>query len=123
MPSRMSPRTTYAVFREHLALRRANKVAQDIRRNYSPAVVALTTYGVFRGHKGVLECSRRLKKALPKARFRYIRQLVFGELAFLVWTATSASGRRIDDGVDTFVIRDGRIVLRTVHYTVARARR
>ena len=92
------------MFRDHLALRRADRIAEHIRRNYSPAVVALTSHGIFRGHKGVMECARRLKKAIPSARSR-------------------SASRRIDDGVDTFVIRDGRIGTKTVRYTVLRTKR
>jgi hypothetical protein len=35
----------------------------------------------------------------------------------LEWSAESATSRA-DDGVETFLVRDGKIVLQTVHYTV-----
>lgn len=38
-----------------------------------------------------------------------------GDLAFLVWRADS-DRFRIERGADTFLIRDGRIVMQTIHY-------
>jgi hypothetical protein len=38
---------------------------------------------------------------------------------FLEWTATSAA-TKVEDGIDTFVVRDGQIAVRTVRYTVPR---
>jgi len=45
---------------------------------------------------------------------------VDGEHALLHWSAQSASAN-VDLGVDTFVIRDGRIVLQTVSYQLKHA--
>jgi hypothetical protein len=43
--------------------------------------------------------------------------LVDGNVAFLEWTA-EGEGAGVRDGVDTFVVRDGKIVAQTIHYTV-----
>lgn len=43
-----------------------------------------------------------------------------GEVGFLEWTA-EADGGRVDDGADSYVIRNGRIVAQTIHYTVTPA--
>ena len=37
--------------------------------------------------------------------------------AFLEWTASGPTAR-VRDGADSFVIRDGQIVVETIHYTV-----
>jgi hypothetical protein len=42
-----------------------------------------------------------------------------GDVLFLEWTATSAA-TKVEDGIDTFVFRDGQIVVQTVRYTVQR---
>jgi hypothetical protein len=42
---------------------------------------------------------------------------VDGETAYLEWSARSGE-RRVEDGVDTFLVRDGLIVVQTVRYTV-----
>lgn len=73
--------------------------------------------GVFRGHGGVRELSRKLQEQLPNCTFRDGTQLVVDDLAFLEWTATSDAGQ-VRDGADSFVIRDGRIVGQTIHYTI-----
>jgi len=36
---------------------------------------------------------------------------------FIEWTATSAA-TKVEDGIDTFIFRDGMIRLQTVRYTV-----
>jgi hypothetical protein len=36
---------------------------------------------------------------------------------FIEWSAIAAN-TRVDDGIDTFVFRDGEIVVQTVRYTV-----
>jgi hypothetical protein len=38
-------------------------------------------------------------------------------VCFLEWTARSDEAK-IEDGADSFCIRDGRIVAQTIHYTV-----
>ncbi len=47
----------------------------------------------------------------------YRTRLVEGEVAFLEWAARTDNAGA-EDGVDSFVIRDGRIVAQTIHYTV-----
>lgn len=89
----------------------------DIERNLSPDAVILSARGVHRGHGGAKELATLLRKELPEAPFRYGARVVEGEYAFLEWTA-SGGGCRVDDGTDSFVIRDGKIVAQTIHYTL-----
>ena len=49
--------------------------------------------------------------------FTSANRLVDGDVAFLEWTV-EAEGARVRDGADSFVVRDGRIVAQTSHYTV-----
>jgi hypothetical protein len=44
-------------------------------------------------------------------------QIYEGDLLFLEWTADAAQ-TRVDDGIDTFVFRDGLISAQTVRYTL-----
>ena len=60
-----------------------------------------------------------LKEEVPDANFHYGTRLAEGEMAFLEWTA-EGHGVRVDDGADSFLIRGGRIVAQTIHYTVGR---
>ncbi len=89
----------------------------DLARNYAEDVVVLTGRGIFRGHDGVRHLARLLPDELPNCTFEYRTRLVEGEVAFLEWTAR-ADGARVDDGADSFLIRGGRIVAQTIHYTV-----
>ncbi len=45
--------------------------------------------------------------------------LVEGETGFLEWGGRGEH-TRIKDGADSYVIRDGKIVAQTIHYTVER---
>jgi len=40
---------------------------------------------------------------------------------FIEWTATSAA-TKVEDGIDTFIFRDGMIRVQTVRYTVQKIR-
>ena len=73
--------------------------------------------GVLNGRDAVRTSAKALADQLPDARFRYLFRAVDGENALLHWTAQSAKAR-VDFGVDTFVIRDSRIVLQTVSYEI-----
>jgi hypothetical protein len=41
-----------------------------------------------------------------------------GEMGFLEWTGEAGNGARVEDGADSYLIRDGRIRAMTIHYTV-----
>lgn len=58
-----------------------------------------------------------LRQQVPSTDYAYRVCLVAGELAFLEWGAMS-DRVRIDDGADSYLIRDGRIRAQTIHYTV-----
>jgi hypothetical protein len=77
----------------------------------------LTGLGIYHGKKGLEYLAGVLKKELPEAEFHYITKEVEKGVAFLEWTGEAAQAR-VEDGADTFVIRDGRIVVQTIHYTI-----
>lgn len=110
-------RSTADVFEDHLDRAQRGDVDGDLEQNYAPDVVILSAYGVDRGHAGARRLADLLERQLPSAQFTYTLTLVEGDVALLEWTAT-ADGARVDDGVDSFVVRDGRIVAQTIHYTV-----
>jgi len=111
-------RTTTEIFEDHLAKRLAGDVEGDIRTNYSPDVVFLTGTGAFKGHEGVRASARELARYLPDdSSFEYRHTLVEGDYAFLEWTTRSKHGQ-VTDGADSFVIRDGKIIFQSIHYSV-----
>lgn len=110
-------RSAQEIFEDHLREGKEGTVETDFARNYSDDLVILTGRGVYRGRDGLMYLADLLRKELPGARFEYQTRLVEGEVAFLEWTA-SADGVKVEDGADSFVIRDGRIIAQTIHYTV-----
>lgn len=54
---------------------------------------------------------------MPDAAWELKTQIYHDDVLFLEWAADSAS-TRIEDGIDTFVFRDGLIRVQTVRYTV-----
>src|SRR5437016_10554376 len=110
-------RSTRKVFDDHLRHRRKREVEVDLSRNFAEDVVLLTSFGLFRGHEGVRRSAQLLHEQLPCARYQYRTKLVDGEMAFLEWTARCPTAR-VEDGADSFLIRKGRIVAQTIHYTI-----
>lgn len=65
---------------------------------------------------GLRELAEFLRRELPESSFEYSTVLVEGEIAFLEWKGRSASAE-VDDGADSYLIRDGKIIAQTIHYT------
>lgn len=110
-------KTTEEVFEDHLQKRAAGKVEADIETNYADDVIVLTGTGIFRGHQGVRDSAAELSHYLGRGEFDYRNKLVEGDYAFLEWQGKSG-GRRVCDGADSFVVRDDKIVMQSIHYTV-----
>ncbi|MEZ5239320.1 MAG: nuclear transport factor 2 family protein [Microthrixaceae bacterium] len=111
------PRTTREVLEDHLALAAAGDWRTDLERNVHEDVVVLTGFGIFEGRDQVRILAELLAAQLPDASFEYTTVALHGEVAFLEWTARGR-GARVRDGADSYLIRDGRIVAQTIHYTV-----
>ena len=56
---------------------------------------------------------------MPNADWALPTQIYDGDVLFLEWTATAAA-TKVEDGIDTFIFRDGQIRLQTVRYTLQR---
>jgi hypothetical protein len=54
---------------------------------------------------------------VPNADWALPTQIYDGDVLFLEWTATAAT-TKVEDGIDTFIFRDGQIRLQTVRYTL-----
>lgn len=111
--------TTQVIFEAHLIHRGDGKIEEDISTIYDANVVLLTSNGVFNGHEGVRQSAKLLSDQLPEMKLTYKTKYISGEIAFLEWTATSYAGEVLD-GVDTFLIRDGKIMVQTIHYTISK---
>lgn len=114
-------RSTREVFEDHLRLRSQGRVEDDLARNYAENVTLLCEFGPMTGRRAVRKSARRLGLQLPEAEFEFPTKAVEGEYAFLVWTARSRDFE-VEHGADSFVIRDGRIVMQTIFYRLSRGR-
>jgi hypothetical protein len=110
-------RSTEEVFEDHLRQSVEGSIETDLARNYAQDLVILTGRGIYRGHHGLRQLAKLLNEQLQGASMSYCAKLVDGEFAFLEWTAESAHAR-VEDGADSYVVRDGRIIAQTIHYTV-----
>lgn len=113
----MRTRTPSEVLEDHLRRAGSGDTEGDVAANYHEAVVLLTGIGELRGHDGVRESRAVLDEDLPSRRFEYLTKLVVGDYAFLEWRGDAAEVH-VEDGADSFVFRDGRIVMQSIHYTV-----
>jgi hypothetical protein len=113
-----STRSTREVLEDHLRLAAAWDFETDLERNFDDDIVLLTSFGIFRGKAGVKEKVRLLAQQLPGGRWTYRTVMAEGELGFLEWSGEGENGARVEDGADSYHIRDGRIRTMTIHYTV-----
>jgi ketosteroid isomerase-like protein len=112
-------RTPEEVFSHHGAALGAGDL-DEIVADYSDDAVFISPAGVLHGKAGIREAfTKLLADAGPDAEWALKTQLLAGDILLLEWTADSAE-TRIDDGIDTFVFRDGMIRVQTVRYTVQR---
>jgi hypothetical protein len=112
-------RTTRDVLDDHLARRSAGDLEGDLCTNYDPDVMILHAGGALRGYDGVRDLNRQLSRYRATNSFQCHRLLTSGELGVVEW---SGLGGRTDtltlEGMESFIVRDGRIVAQTVHYSI-----
>ena len=108
-------RTPQEVFAHHGTALAAGDL-DEIVVDYAEDSVLLSPAGVARGKDAIRRVFATLLADLPDANWDLKTQLFDGDVLFLEWSADSAVNR-VDDGVDTFVFRDGMIRAQTVRYT------
>jgi hypothetical protein len=114
-PTPAGPRTPEEVFADH-GRRLGTGDLDSISANYAGDAVFITPRGILRGRDGVKEGIGALLADLPDADWQLTPRFA-DEVLFLEWSATSPTAR-VEDGVDTFVFRDGLIQAQTVRYTL-----
>ena len=111
-------RTPQEVFAHHgpaLAAADIDEIATD----FADDAVVITPAGTHRGKDGARAAFRQLFADLSDAAWDIKDQTWADDVLLLEWAA-DADQSRADDGVDTFVFRDGQIRVQTVHYTLQR---
>ena len=109
------PRAPLEVFAHHgeaLAVGDLDEIVAD----YADDSVVITAAGVARGKDSIRQAFAKLLADLPEAAWNLKTRIFEGDVLFLEWAADSAVNR-VDDGVDTFVFRDGMIWAQTIRYT------
>ena len=109
-------RTPEEVFAHHAQALVAGDL-DEIVADYADDAVFITPAGVKRGKDGVREAFTQLLADVPNAKWELPTTIYEGDVMFLEWTADAAQ-TRVEDGIDTFVFRDGLIRVQTVRYTV-----
>jgi ketosteroid isomerase-like protein len=111
-------RTPQEVFQHHAEVLIAGDI-EGLVSDYADDAVFITPDGTRHGKDGVRKAFETLLADLPNAEWAVPTQIFEGDVLFIEWNATSQS-TRADDGIDTFVFRDGLIRAQTVRYTLQR---
>jgi len=109
-------RTPQQVFEHHGEALMAGDL-DGIVDDYAEDAVFITPAGVLRGKDGVRQGFVKLLDDLPSADWELPTVLFEDDILLLEWKAESAK-TKADDGIDTFVFRDGLIRVQTVRYTL-----
>ena len=85
--------------------------------DYSDDAVFITPDGVLYGKDGIRQAFTKLLSDLPSAEWDVPTTIFEGDVLFIEWKAVSEN-TMAEDGIDTFVFRDGMIRVQTVRYTL-----
>ncbi|MGH3069788.1 MAG: nuclear transport factor 2 family protein [Trebonia sp.] len=109
-------RTPQEIFAHHVQALGAADL-DEIVADYAEDAAFITPAGVLRGLDGVRTGFTQLLADVPNANWTLKTQIFEGDVFFLEWAA-DAGATFADDGIDTFVFKDGLIQVQTVRYTV-----
>jgi ketosteroid isomerase-like protein len=109
-------RTPEQVFQHHAEALGAEDL-DEIAADYAEDAVFITPDGVTRGRAGIREAFAGLLGQIPSAEWTIRTAIYEGDVMLLEWSVDSAPNR-VDDGTDTFLFRDGEIVVQTVVFTL-----
>jgi hypothetical protein len=111
-------RTPQEVFEHHAEALGAGDL-DGIVDDYTDDAVFITPDGIREGKGGIREAFTLLLADVPNAAWDIKTQIYVDDVLFLEWAAVSAA-TKVEDGIDTFIFRDGLIRLQTVRYTLQR---
>jgi ketosteroid isomerase-like protein len=109
-------RTPEEVFQHHAGALGAGDL-EEIVADYSDDAFFISPSGVLGGKDGIRAAFTKLLADVPDAAWDLKTQLYEGDVLFLEWAADAAA-TRVEDGIDTFVFRDGQIRVQTVRCTL-----
>ena len=119
-PSRVDPaKIVQAIRQEAVTNSFGSPTLWRIVADYCDDAFFMTPAEVERGKAGIRHAFTKLLSDIPQAKWNLKTQLFENDILLLEWTADSAK-TKIDDGIDTFVFKDGFIRAHTVRYTLLR---
>ncbi len=111
-------RTPQEVFQHHAQALGAGDL-DEIVADYADDALFITPAGVQRGKDGIRAAFTQLLADVPRASWDLKTQIYEDDVLFLEWAADAAA-TFVEDGIDTFVFRNGLIRVQTVRYTLQR---
>jgi hypothetical protein len=111
----MATRTPEEVFAHHGQSLGAESL-EEIIADYSDDAILILQKQVYRGKDGARQVFTQLLSDVPQAEWELDTNFA-DDVLYLEWKATGG-GRRVGDGIDTFIFQDGMIRVQTVVYTV-----
>ena len=114
----MATRTAEEVFAHHGQALGAEDL-EDIVSDYTDDAILIMQKQVYRGQDGARQVFTQLLGDVPQAKWD-LETVFVDDVLYLEWKA-AGGGRKIEDGIDTFVFRDGMIRVQTVAYHVGPA--
>ena len=113
MSSELKDRTAEETFLHHAQALGKGDV-DEVLVDYAEDAVIFTPDGALHGHDEIRPFfERSVTEVLPPGTdFEMLKQTIEGEIVYIVWSAESVN-YRIPFGTDTFIIRDGQILLQT----------
>lgn len=114
-------RSPMEVFADHGTAMLSGRV-EAIAEDYAPACAIMLPGRRFEGRSGVLEFFSTLLAALPAPQWTAVSTAAHDDVVFHEWTVSSEL-HRVDDGIDTLLVRGGLIQVQTVRYTLVPAHR
>jgi len=92
---------------------------EDIVADYTDDAILVVQKKVYRGKDGARQVFTQLLGDVPQAQWD-LTTVFADDVLYLEWQATGG-GRKVEDGIDTFIFQDGQIRVQTVVYTVQQA--
>ena len=92
-----------------------------ILATYAPDALLITPERTYRGHAEIRSAWEKLLADVftDDADFKMVRQVVAGDIAFIAWSVET-KGVRVPLATDTYLVRDGRIIVQTYAAVVER---
>ena len=113
-------RTPEEVFAHHVQSLGAGDL-DEIVADYADDAIFITPARTRRGKDGIRAAFTQMLADVPDAAWNLKTQIYEDDVLLLEWAA-DADATRVEDGLDTFIFRDGLIRVQTVRYTLQHKR-